>query len=123
MNTFRLEGSEKTPNIEGDIAKGKLSMSGECVPENAQEMFASFHEWLEEFYINSPENVEIIFDLEYFNTPTAKIILDIMRKFADLAENRNVKIIWLYEEYDEDMEETGSDYKVIVGDLIDVRSK
>jgi hypothetical protein len=54
--------------------------------------------------------------LEYFNTSSSKCLLDIFRKLESLSKSgkSEIKVIWLYEEEDEDMMEAGDDYKTIV---------
>lgn len=57
-----------------------------------------------------PKKIEIVVDLEMFNTPSAKKLLEVFKSL----ESEESKVIWMYEEDDEDMLEAGQDYESIV---------
>jgi hypothetical protein len=49
---------------------------------------------------------------EYFNTSSSKCLFDLFRKLSLIDQTgRNVVINWHYESWDEDMLESGEDYK------------
>jgi hypothetical protein len=53
--------------------------------------------------------------LEYFNTSSSKCLIDIFRKLESLyLQEQDVVIFWYYEEEDEDMKESGEDFKDIL---------
>jgi tagatose-1,6-bisphosphate aldolase len=54
--------------------------------------------------------------LEYFNTSSSKCLLDILKKLQIVSQNggSKVKVVWYYEEDDEDMLEAGEDYQAII---------
>ena len=57
------------------------------------------------------------FNLDYFNTATSKVILDILVMFEEMIEEGNdVKVKWYYDEEDEDMQAAGEEYS----DMVDV---
>ena len=86
-------------------------------------LFSSFRNWLLEFTdtTTNPINVEV--DLEYFNTSTSNILLDIFKHLSRVGQSKKVSIVWVYEEDDLDMEEVGEDYKLMVGELLTLQSK
>jgi hypothetical protein len=56
------------------------------------------------------------FKLEYFNTASSKIILDILMKLEEINEKgTNVIVQWHYDQKDNDMMEAGEEYKDLVG--------
>lgn len=123
MKEFKTEATTKTPEIIGDIDKGMFSIKGKCIPEDARDFFIPFRDWLINFTetTNEPINVEI--DLEYFNTSTSSILLDIFKHLGTTSKSKEVKVKWIYEEDDIEMEEVGEDYRIIVGDFITLESK
>ena len=123
MNLFKLDETPKIPKIEGNIEEGTLLIIGKSIPEDAHSLYYPFHEWLQNFYSNAPENVEVIFDLEYFNTSTSKIILTIMLGIKGMSKNRNIDMTWVFEADDFEMEEAGLDYQLMVGDILKLKSK
>jgi len=51
--------------------------------------------------------------LEYFNTSSSKCLVEIFRRLEKI-NSQNIVINWYYEEDDEDMQESGEDFKEII---------
>lgn len=57
---------------------------------------------------------KVIFNFEYFNTASSKVIMDIIEKLKILQDNGSQpEINWHYIEEDDDMLEAGEDYSDI----------
>lgn len=111
MEIINLEGSEDTPKIILDSKNGIFEISGRSLPEDTAEFYAPIMEWIER-YSNQPNpETSFTFKLEYFNTASSKVILDILNS---LEEIENVKVHWFYSEDDEDMEEAGQEFSELV---------
>ena len=55
------------------------------------------------------------FAFEYFNTSSSKCLFDILKRLAQFKnQGMDVRVNWFYEEYDEDMKETGEDYEDVL---------
>ena len=122
MEKFTLEAGNKTPyiNFQPD---GNLELSGKSIPENSAEFYHPVYEWLDK-YASEPQSKTVIkIQLEYFNTSSSKCLLDIFRRLETLAKSgkSDVKVIWIYEEEDEDMAEAGDDYQTIVKLAFEIR--
>jgi len=53
--------------------------------------------------------------MEYFNTASSKMLLEIFELFKNLHDSGNkVTVDWYYQEDDEDMQDAGEDYADIV---------
>lgn len=115
MEALLIEGTQKTPGVHFEPAKGVLEIKGRSIPENSIEFYKPLVDWLEE-YSNSPSDKTVVnVHLEYFNTSSSKCILDVFKKLESLHKNNNnVQINWYYEEDDEDMLEAGEDYESII---------
>ena len=123
MNDFKLESTVKTPEIYGIKDRGVISIKGKCIPEDAREFFSPFRNWLLEFTDKAIDKINVEVDLEYFNTSTSNILLDIFKHLSRVNQKKDVRIIWIYEEDDLDMQEVGEDYKLMVGDIMSLESK
>ena len=100
------------PGIILDKDSGKFELFGQTCPEDAIEFYAPVFDWLDEYAKNPIDKMIFDFKLTYFNTVSSKIIMMIMLRLEELAEEgHNVKIRWFYPEDDEDIEEAGDDYK------------
>ncbi len=115
MERFVLNGTPKTPRIFFDGKNGKFEISGRSIPENSAKFYSPIMEWADE-YISSPANeTQINVKLEYFNTSSLKGLIELFRKFEKLIDRgKNVKIYWHYEEEDEDMQESGEDFRLLI---------
>lgn len=122
-NTFHLPATHKTPEIVGSIEAGTFSIIGKSIPEDARDFYFPFRNWILEFIQTKSPVINVTVDLEYFNTSTSSIILDIFRHLLKLSEQRAVKILWIYDEDDLDIEEAGEDYKLMIGDIITLQPK
>lgn len=114
MEKFFVNPTPKTPKIEFNPNTGEFLLEGRSIPENSLEFYKPLVEWLEK-YLEHPKATTLLkVNLEYFNTSTSKCLVEIFRKLETLNENRDVKILWHYEEEDEDMMESGEDFRKII---------
>ena len=116
-NNYFVEETFKTPRIKGDISAGVVEIVGKSLPEDAKSFYRPFREWFQKFYTSDIENIRAIIQLEYYNTATSKVLINILLKLNELKEHKNVTIEWRYDEDDLEMEETGMDFKNLIGDI------
>lgn len=115
MKVIQTEGKQDTPAVHLDKEKGIFEISGKSFPADVSSFYAPILEWLEEYAANPNEETVFIMRMDYFNTASSKVILDILYQLEDInAEGHKVKIKWYYPDDDEDMLETGEEYDEIV---------
>lgn len=115
MEAIKLQGTDDTPSVILDKAKGIFEFSGRSLPEDVNAFYEPILEWLSEYSESPNSETSVTFKLVYFNTASSKLILDILLKFEEIGEaGSNVQINWYYPEDDEDMEEAGDEYSDIV---------
>ncbi|PWJ44691.1 DUF1987 domain-containing protein [Sediminitomix flava] len=113
MRVLNLAGTEDTPKIVLDKDNGVFEISGRSLPEDSAEFFQPVLDWIDEYRQTSNTETRFMFKLEYFNTASSKLILDILSKLEDID---GTTIVWHFHEDDEDMEEAGEEFS----DLVDV---
>lgn len=113
MNIINLEDTEDTPRVILDKDNGIFEISGRSLPEDAAEFYEPIIEWLTEYSKEANAATNFVVKLEYFNTASSKMLLDMM---STIEEIDNSSITWYFQEDDEDMEEAGEEF----GELIDV---
>ncbi len=117
MKTLRLykKAGLDTPKIDFDAETGILSIEGKSFPPDVKEFYSDVLMWLD-WYITSPApKTELNLKLDYFNTASSKIILDILYRMEDLySKGYDVVVKWYYPDDDEDMRETGIEYSEII---------
>ena len=111
MEIINLEGTEDTPKIILDKGNGIFEISGRSLPEDSAEFYAPLIDWIEAYSKAPNDGTEFVFKLEYFNTASSKLILDILSKLEDIP---GITVQWYFHEDDEDMEEAGEEFSELV---------
>jgi len=113
MEALIIAGTEDTPAVKLDAASGVYELVGRSLPEDVTTFYKPVFDWLTGVSGVSKMNFDV--KLEYFNTASSKVILDIFSKLEGLKENGvDVTINWHYSEDDEDMQEAGEEYSELV---------
>jgi hypothetical protein len=111
MEILNLEGTEDTPKIILDKKNGIFEISGRSLPEDSAEFYRPVLEWIDKYSSDPNPATEFVFKLEYFNTASSKLILDVLSALEDI---KGMKINWYFHEDDEDMEEAGQEFSELV---------
>jgi len=113
MNSYLLKGSEKTPQINFEFETGHLEIKGKSVPEDSFKFFQPMNEWIDRYLEQPKSETTLNVALEYFNTSSAKVLLELFKKMNLLHKSgkSSIKINWVYESDDDDMLEAGYDYQ------------
>jgi hypothetical protein len=106
MQELRIDKTEDTPQVHLNN-NGELSISGRSLPEDAFSYYEPVLKWLSD-YATSPAAITTIkFDLEYFNTASAKQIFKTVNLLANIAKQKKVTVKWHYDKGDKDMRSSG----------------
>lgn len=111
MEILNLKGTEDTPTILLDKKNGILEISGRSLPEDSAEFYKPVIEWINNYAADANPTTEFAFKLEYFNTSSSKLILDVL---SALEEIKGMKVTWYFHDDDEDMEEAGQEFSELV---------
>ncbi|MFW6043689.1 MAG: DUF1987 domain-containing protein [Marinilabiliaceae bacterium] len=115
MDVINIQGTDDTPSVVLDKEKGHFEISGRSLPEDVNMFYEPILQWIDKYAEEPNDRTEFNFKLEYFNTASSKVILDILLKFEEIAESgKDVVIKWHYHEDEEDMLEAGEEYADIV---------
>jgi hypothetical protein len=103
MQEIQVEATSSTPQVSFDLT-GRLMLKGRSLILNAAVFYQPLIEWISQLNVPS---VRFTVDLDYFNSASSKLILE-MLKLIDC--NNNVKdfdVFWHFEKDDEDILEMG----------------
>ncbi|NPA36444.1 MAG: DUF1987 domain-containing protein [Chlorobi bacterium] len=115
MEVINIKGTDDTPNVILDKENAQFEISGRSLPEDVNMFFEPIMDWIDEYAEDPLDKTVFNFKLEYFNTASSKVILDILLKLEEIVENdKDVVIKWHYHEDEEDMLEAGEEYADIV---------
>ena len=115
MDSYYLGATHKTPELNFDFSSGVFEISGRSIPENSIEFYRPLLKCLDEYIKDPKERTHLKIILEYFNTSSSKCLVEIFRRMEKLYKNgQHLKIDWYYEKEDEDILESGQDFKEIM---------
>ena len=112
MDSLNIAATGRTPHVHFDFASGILLMRGESYPDDVATFFGPIFAALRAF-LAEPGDTPIRFDMElvYFNSSSAKALMNIFQMLETVAEGgRRVAIDWYYEPDDDSMMELGEDF-------------
>ena len=109
MEKYYSEGTKMTPEIVLDAVNHIYKISGNSRPENPMQFYKPVFEWLSNHLKNSDSKFTLEMKMDYFNTSTSKIFLDLFEMFEGHDATENVHVVWYYQSYDEEMQEAGEE--------------
>ncbi len=122
MKSLKIKATEYTPEIVLSPDENLFVISGRSSPEDVRGLYYPVIEWMEEYAFalkkENPYTEEkpllLKFDLEYFNSSSAKFLFDIFNVLKELKEEGiPIDIEWYYEEEDVDLREAGEDMALL----------
>jgi len=115
LKRLEIDPTLDTPKVSFDAKEGVLTIEGKSFPPDVATFYESVIEWLNNYVLNPSQSTLLSLKLDYFNTASSKIILDVLYKFEAMHhKGHKVKVNWHYPDDDEDMQETGQEYSEIV---------
>lgn len=112
MEKITIAGTERSPGVEFDFDNGLFALRGESYPEDVTAFFGPLLDKLDAF-LEAAKDAEIRFDFEliYFNSSTAKVLMGLFETLDQAAEAGNkVTITWRYDSEDDNMQELGEEF-------------
>ncbi|MFO8235241.1 MAG: DUF1987 domain-containing protein [Bacteroidales bacterium] len=111
-----IKGTIKTPDIYLNKNEGVIKLKGRSIPENAKELYYPIIEWTENYIKSSSSKTNLIFQLEYFNTASSKMIFELINTLKiTLDQGKKLNIEWHYMEDDDDILDSGETFQEISG--------
>jgi hypothetical protein len=121
VSKLKIGKTNTTPEVILDPENKIYKISGESRPSDVREFYDPIISWLIDFRWeltnskNLNEPINFSFNLEYFNSSSSKMILDICKILSGLKLNGfNVTMNWCYDKEDVDMLDAGKEISEIV---------
>jgi len=125
MDKLQLSETGNTPEVNLDHIGHILSFKGDSRPEDVRSFYLPIIDWLKDYenqlhFLKDQGgniDVKVNFEFEYFNSSSAKYLMDIILKLSDIEKSDNVtlKLNWHYDEMDEDMLDSGEEFQDMLG--------
>lgn len=111
-NVYVTNETKKTPAIEFNTEIGELRIVGKSLPEYSYAFYGKIIDDVDEYIPKAKENTTLIFNLDYINTISSKLIMRIILRFEKLLKlDKKVKVLWYYQEDDDMMLDMGQVYQ------------
>lgn len=111
-----IESTSETPEVILNKNEGHIKFSGRSMPEDAKGFYLPLKDWLSNYKKGPTPGTKVIFDYEYFNTASSKMIMEIIEEVSKIAEKDKQFIAeWHYFEDDDDILEAGEEYEDMTG--------
>ncbi len=124
MESLIIEATDSSPAVTFDIASNHYMISGKSRPENTGKFYIPIINWVTEFEeilasrkkeTKDAAAVVFIFKMEYFNSISAKYLLDIILLLKDfIIREHKIEVEWHFSKSDDDMLETGTEFSNMV---------
>jgi SiaC family regulatory phosphoprotein len=99
MEPLHIPATVVSPEIIFDPSQNKFSISGWSRPESPSKFYDPIIKWLNENGRIHLNNTVIDFKIEYFNTPSARVLREIFGQLDKLyREGTKVSINWYFED-------------------------
>lgn len=112
MDNIKIERTERSPEIDFDFGNNVFSLRGESYPEDVPAFFGPHIGALENHLDGMSEGaVEFNFEMIYFNSTSAKVVMKLFDTLEETAEKGvAVTVNWYFDEDDDNMEELGEEF-------------
>lgn len=123
MKPLIIEPTEFTPDVNFNPLNHTLDIAGFSRPENVIGFYKPVVKWIQDyieevFYGNTAFDKAIItmnFRMTYFNSSSAKFLLDILFELRKTHDKGNrVVVNWYYESDDDEIKESGEELSDLV---------
>ena len=112
MQTIRVPATERSPEVEFDLERRRLRLTGESYPEDAAAFFGPLQQALRDLAA-SPDRRPLCMEvaLVYFNSSSAKALMNMFMALEQAAAaGTPVTVRWHFHPEDEAMQEFGEDF-------------
>ena len=115
LETLELESTKISPEVKLSKEENFLKISGRSIVEDPNKFYMPIYEWLEKYVKDPNPDTNFQFDLEYFNSSSARQVMKIIIVLEEIVKNNKgkIKVTWLYEEGDDMAKERGEEIKMI----------
>lgn len=110
MQKLFIPGNDNTAKVNFDPERNIFEISGSSHPENPMKYFQPVINWVAEYGKKPNKKTVVNVKLEYFNSSSAKYLLNLFWEFEKINKINPVTINWYYQEEDLDAYASGERY-------------
>jgi hypothetical protein len=117
---YKLEKQKttSTPFVLIDEEKSYMRLEGRSFHENVVEFFSDVNAWLDKYLVTDFSLFTFDCELNYFNSSTAKLLLNILMKLDKFAsDDKKIVVNWITTMSNDIVIECGEDFEEEVDEL------
>lgn len=123
QESIYIEPAGDTPGVILDKESGVFKFFGRSLPEDVNKFYGSIQKWFIEYCKNPNPTTEITFNLDYFNSSTARILVKILIETENIHNNKSkVHVSWFYNRKDYVMHDRGNELKSVLNIPFDLKA-
>lgn len=124
MKTISIAPADNTPGVVLSKESGVFSFFGKSLPEDVNKFYTPIQDWFREYCQNPNPKTEISFNLDYFNSSTARIIVKLLIETENIHNKQSdVHVTWFYKSGDEVMHDRGCELQSVLKIPFDLKEK
>ena len=112
IDNINIDATDRSPEIDFDFEKNVFSIKGESYPEDVVAFFGPVMTELAS-HLSRLKSGEVRFDFEliYFNSSSAKVLMDLFDNLdAAAGTGIDIQINWYFDPEDDTIEELGQEF-------------
>ena len=99
MEAIFIKATDVSPEVIFSPDDKKYSISGWSRPESPSKFYAPLAKWIDQYGEKYLNNAIINFKIEYFNTPSARVLREILDQFENLHKRGiQLSVNWYYDD-------------------------
>lgn len=107
---YNIKETKSTPFVQLSIEECKFEIKGLSFSNDTDNFYKPIIDWIDEEFPKLDCELNCEFYLSVFNSVTYKYVLNMMIKFMKFNQTgKKIKVIWYYDEDDEDNKESAED--------------
>ena len=112
MESKTIAATDRSPEVRLNVANRSISFTGEAYPEDAAAFWGPILQEMQNIVEQEPEELlQVDFRLAYFNSSSAKALMNIFQLLESAAENgAKIRVHWYFQDGDDTIEESGEDF-------------
>lgn len=111
MKRIELKETNNTPHIVMDTVSNSITLEGKSFPEDSKDFYKTVLDWLNDYIASNPSSFSITFNLFYLSSSSIISVKQILMKIVEMVnKGAKAKVIWCYDDDDDDIRKTGEDY-------------
>ena len=112
MESRTISATDRSPEVRLDVVNRTISVTGEAYPEDAAAFWGPILREMQSIVEQEPaELLQVEFRLAYFNSSSAKALMNIFQLLESAAETgARIRVRWYFQDGDDTIEESGEDF-------------